>query len=68
MHAVWTIAKKELNSYFDSLIAYILLVLFLGFSGFFTWLFGVMFFTRVRPVWPHFLAWLTGRFSFLRRH
>jgi ABC-2 type transport system permease protein len=40
MHAVWTIAKKELNSYFDSLIAYILLVLFLGFSGFFTWLFG----------------------------
>lgn len=40
MHAVWTIAKKELQSYFDSLIAYILLVLFLGFSGFFTWLFG----------------------------
>lgn len=40
MNAVWTIAKKELQSYFDSLIAYILLVLFLGFSGFFTWLFG----------------------------
>ena len=40
MHAVWTIAKKELQSFFDSLIAYILLVLFLGFSGFFTWLFG----------------------------
>ncbi len=40
MHATWTIAKKELQSYFDSLIAYILLVLFLGFSGFFTWLFG----------------------------
>ena len=40
MHATWIIAKKELQSYFDSLIAYILLILFLGFSGFFTWLFG----------------------------
>lgn len=40
MRAVWIIAKKELESYFDSLIAYILLTLFLGFSGFFTWLFG----------------------------
>lgn len=40
MHATWIIAKKELQSYFDSLIAYILLVLFLGFSGFFTWLYG----------------------------
>ncbi len=40
MHVTWVIAKKELQSYFDSLIAYILLVLFLGFSGFFTWLFG----------------------------
>jgi ABC-2 type transport system permease protein len=29
-----------LNSFFDSLIAYILLALFLGFSGFFTWLYG----------------------------
>lgn len=40
MHAVWVIAKRELNSFFDSLIAYILLILFLGFSGFFTWLYG----------------------------
>jgi ABC-2 type transport system permease protein len=40
MHVTWVIAKKELQSYFDSLIAYILLILFLGFSGFFTWLFG----------------------------
>jgi gliding-associated putative ABC transporter substrate-binding component GldG len=40
MHAIWTIAKRELASFFDSLIAYIMLVLFLGFSGFFTWLFG----------------------------
>jgi ABC-2 type transport system permease protein len=31
------IAKKELRMFFDSLVAYILLVAFLGFSGFFTW-------------------------------
>ena len=40
MHATWVIAKRELASFFDSLIAYIMLVLFLGFSGFFTWLLG----------------------------
>lgn len=40
MNAVWIICRKELISFFDSLIAYILLVLFLGFSGFFTWMFG----------------------------
>lgn len=40
MHATWIIAKRELGSFFDSLIAYIMLTLFLGFSGFFTWLLG----------------------------
>jgi ABC-2 type transport system permease protein len=40
MHPIWTITKRELASFFDSLIAYIMLVLFLGFSGFFTWLLG----------------------------
>ncbi|MEP6793851.1 MAG: ABC transporter permease [Saprospiraceae bacterium] len=40
MRESWIIAKKELNSFFDSLVAYILLVAFLGFSGFFTWLWG----------------------------
>ena len=40
MHAIWVISKRELQSFFDSLIAYIILILFLGFSGFFTWLFG----------------------------
>lgn len=37
MNPVWVIAKRELNSYFDSLIAYVFLVIFLGFTGFFTW-------------------------------
>ena len=40
MRAIWTISKRELNSFFDSLMAYIMLLAFLGFSGFFTWLFG----------------------------
>ncbi len=40
MNAIWIIAKRELAVFFDSLIAYIILVLFLGFSGFLTWLYG----------------------------
>jgi len=40
MKSVWTIAKRELRSFFDSLIAYIMIIVFLGLSGFFTWLFG----------------------------
>lgn len=40
MNATWIIAKRELDSFFDSLIAYIMLVLFLGVSGFFTWVLG----------------------------
>lgn len=40
MNAIWTLAKRELAVFFDSLIAYIMVGLFLGFSGFFTWLYG----------------------------
>jgi len=40
MEKIWIISRKELASYFDSLIAYIMIILFLGLSGFFTWLFG----------------------------
>jgi ABC-2 type transport system permease protein len=40
MSTIWIIAKREINSFFDSLIAYILLIVFLGFTGFFTWLNG----------------------------
>lgn len=46
MNPIWTIARKELSSFFDSLVAYILLIAFLGFSGFFTWLFGSDIFFR----------------------
>ncbi|MCX6270876.1 MAG: ABC transporter permease subunit [Bacteroidetes bacterium] len=40
MDKILIITRKELKQFFDSLMAYILLVGFLGFSGFFTWLFG----------------------------
>lgn len=40
MKNIWIITKKEMNDFFDSLMAYIMLVVFLGLSGFFTWLFG----------------------------
>lgn len=40
MHNIWTICKREVNSFFDSLMAYIIIIVFLGMSGVFTWLFG----------------------------
>ena len=40
MRQIWTIAKRELGEFYNSLIAYILLIAFLGFTGFFTWLSG----------------------------
>ena len=46
MKKIWILTKKELQSFFDSLIAYILFIVFLGFSGFFTWLYGNDIFLR----------------------
>lgn len=46
MDKIWIIAKRELGTFFDSLTAYIMLVAFLGFSGFFTWLYGADIFLR----------------------
>lgn len=40
MRSIWVITKRELASFFDSLIAYVMIFIFLGLSGFFTWLFG----------------------------
>lgn len=37
MKSIWIIAKRELNAYFDSLMAYIIIILFLGLTGVFTW-------------------------------
>lgn len=40
MYLIWIINKRELGSFFNSLMAYIMIVLFLGFTGFFTWISG----------------------------
>jgi ABC-2 type transport system permease protein len=40
MYNSWIICKREVSGFFDSLMAYILLVVFLGLTGFFTWLYG----------------------------
>lgn len=39
MNKIMIIARRELNSFFESLMAYILLIALLGFSGFFTWIY-----------------------------
>lgn len=40
MKHIWTICKREMNAFFSSLTAYIILIVFLAVSGFFTWLGG----------------------------
>ena len=40
MKQIWMITRRELQSFFDSLIAYIMIVVFLAISGLFTWLYG----------------------------
>ena len=55
MKKIWIIAVRELQTFFDSLTAYILLVVFLGLSGFFTWLFGSdIFFVGQATLQPFF--------------
>ncbi|MFO7658017.1 MAG: ABC transporter permease subunit [Bacteroidales bacterium] len=46
MKQIWIIARRELDSYFSSLLAYIVIILFLGFTGLFTWLIGSDIFLR----------------------
>ena len=40
MGKIWIITRRELAAFFDSLIAYVMIILFLGLSGLFTWLVG----------------------------
>lgn len=57
MKAIWIITKRELNSHFDSLMAYILLIVFLGFNGFFTWFFRNAFFEFNQASLQIFFNW-----------
>jgi ABC-2 type transport system permease protein len=40
MSIIWIVAKRELQSFFDSLLAYIMIIAFLVFTGLFTWITG----------------------------
>ena len=40
MNKIWIITRRELSSFFDSLTAYVMIILFLGLSGTFTWIAG----------------------------
>jgi ABC-2 type transport system permease protein len=40
MKTIWIIARRELGVFFDSLMAYILIILFLTITGILTWLYG----------------------------
>lgn len=57
MNPTLTIARRELSSFFDSLVAYIILIAFLGFSGFFTWLYGTDVFLRKQADLAVFFNW-----------
>lgn len=55
MNKIWSIAKREFSTYLDSLVAYILLVVFVGITGIFTWMsFTDVFFTGVASMDPFF--------------
>ena len=41
MNPLWVVARKEINSFFDSLVAYIFLFVFLLICGLFTWYMGI---------------------------
>ena len=41
MNPIWVVARKEISSFFDSLVAYVFLIVFLLICGIFTWLYGV---------------------------
>ena len=40
MKQILTISKREIGSFFNSMVAYILIIAFLGLTGFFTWIGG----------------------------
>jgi len=37
MNPIWVIAKREINAYFNSMVAFVLIIAFLILTGFFTW-------------------------------
>jgi ABC-2 type transport system permease protein len=66
MKQIIRIAQRELNTFFDSLMAYVLIVVFLGFSGFFTWIYGAdIFFVGQANLDTFFLVAYWSMFIFI---
>lgn len=57
MSPVWVLTKRELSSYFNSLIGYIILAIFLILAGLFTWLIGSDVFFRQQADLAVFFFW-----------
>lgn len=57
MKQIWIIANRELKTFFDAIIAYVILVIFLGFTGFFTWIFGQDIFMQGEASLQVFFVW-----------
>jgi len=66
MNKIWILATRELKTFFDSLIAYIMLALFLGLTGFFTWImFSDIFSTGQASLIPFFNVAYWSLFFFI---
>jgi len=61
---IWTIAKRELNGYFASPVAYVFIVIFLLLTGFFTFMLGG-FFERGEASLASFFMWHPWLYLFL---
>ena len=57
---VWIIAKRELDSFFDSLVAYILLIAFWPLPEYLPGCKDQIFSFENKPIYKSFLALLTG--------
>ena len=57
MNKIWIITRRELAGYFDSLIAYVIIILFLGLTGIFTWIYQTNVFVAGQADLRVFFGW-----------
>ncbi len=62
---IWTIAKRELNGYFNSPVAYVFIVIFLLLNGFFTFMLGRFFEIGEASLAMPFFSWHPWIYLFL---
>ncbi len=62
---IWTIAKRELNGYFSSPVAYVVIVIFLLLMGFFTFMLGGFFRAGEASLQFSFFRWHPWLYLFL---